>query len=224
MESLILTPRLKLTLIQSAEPHSEELSWLHELRSNKETTFWSIIRRSETIEDTLAAIKYFMPTASATSKEYRVVYAVHRDGSPTTDQGTQADYEFIGLVSFKLGGLLLPEHLVLPASAASSTLTIEIAYMFLPIAWGKGYATEAVTAALEACKRGGEFWAPYPKLYVRSVVNSENPASQRVMEKTGMVKKGVYEWEAAEGEESIFVGGMWRRRDSLWIYGQHLIE
>ena len=40
MESILTTPRLKLTLITHAERGSAELNWLHELRSNKQTTAW----------------------------------------------------------------------------------------------------------------------------------------------------------------------------------------
>jgi uncharacterized protein (DUF2461 family) len=36
----ILTPRLKLTLVTKAERGSPELDWLHELRSNEQTTWW----------------------------------------------------------------------------------------------------------------------------------------------------------------------------------------
>lgn len=40
MDPILHTPRLKLTLITHAERGSEELNWLHELRSNKQATAW----------------------------------------------------------------------------------------------------------------------------------------------------------------------------------------
>lgn len=40
MDPTLHTPRLKLTLITSAERGSEELNWLHELRSNVQSTAW----------------------------------------------------------------------------------------------------------------------------------------------------------------------------------------
>ena len=132
--------------------------------------------------------------------------------------------EFIGLVNLKsldAGSLPLPEDLTfVPAMAAASTLTVELAYMFLPKGWGKGYATEAVNPVLETCSRARSFWTPFSKLYVRAIVNDDNPASQRVMEKTGMKKKGVYEWTG----KAIFLGGEWRERDSLHIFGKYLFE
>ena len=131
--------------------------------------------------------------------------------------------EFIGLVNLKsvdAGSLPLPEDLTLPAAAATTTLTVELAYSFLPVGWGKGYATEALDALFESCKRARSFWTPFTKLYVLAMVNAANPASQRVMHKTGMTKRGVYEWTG----KAVFIAGEWRERDSLHIFGMHLLE
>lgn len=131
--------------------------------------------------------------------------------------------EFIGVTSLitpRAGSLALPEDLTLPAAAAVTTLTIEVGYMFLPIGWGKGYATESVQAVFECCKRAQNFWAPFPKLYVRAIVNDGNPASRRVMDKIGMIHKGIYNWTG----EAIFIGGEWREQSDLHIYGMHLLE
>lgn len=40
MDSIITTPRLKLTLLIHAAKGSEEFDWLHELRSNKQAQHW----------------------------------------------------------------------------------------------------------------------------------------------------------------------------------------
>lgn len=40
MEPIILTPRLKLTLITTAERGSQDLNWYHELRTDEKATFW----------------------------------------------------------------------------------------------------------------------------------------------------------------------------------------
>jgi RimJ/RimL family protein N-acetyltransferase len=129
---------------------------------------------------------------------------------------------FIGLVtlvSLGAGNLELPEDLTIPLAAATTTLTVELAYSFLPIAWGKGYAAESVEAVFESCKRARSFWAPFSKVYVRAIVNQGNPASMRAMDKTRMKKKGVYVWTGR-----IFLAGEWRERDELYIYGNHLLE
>lgn len=173
-----------------------------------------------------------LPTNEGGENTYRVAYAVHKvlestsgsvGGEPQpTEQGKEST-EFIGLVTLKsldAGSLPLPEDLTLPVAAAATTLTVEIGYLFLPIGWGKGYATESVQAVFESCKRARSFWTPFLKLYVRAIVNEGNLASLRVMDKTGMRKIGVYEWTG----KAVFLAGEWRERDSLAIFGMHLLE
>ncbi|KAI9749234.1 MAG: hypothetical protein M4579_006950 [Chaenotheca gracillima] len=232
MDPIIFTPRLKLTLVTRAERGSPELEWFHELCSNEKVTWWSIHGQAKSIEDTEKVVKGFLPTNEGEGKAYRVAYAVHEvlqsssgaveDQSQPTEQG-KISTQFIGLVTVKsldAGGLPLPEHLTLPAAAAATTLTVELAYSFLPKAWGKGYATESLEAVFESCKRARSFWTPFSKLYVRAIVNAANPASQRVMDKTGMAKRGDYEWTG----KAVFLAGEWRERDSLHIYGMHLLQ
>jgi RimJ/RimL family protein N-acetyltransferase len=135
--------------------------------------------------------------------------------------GSEGGIEFIGLVILKSldsHSLPLPEDLTLPAANTATALTAELAYMFLPTSWGKGYAAEAVKAVLESCKKDEELWAPFSEVYTRAIVNEGNPASMRVMAKVGMVERGVYEWRG----EKIFLAGQWRTEDRLHIYGMHL--
>jgi len=53
-----------------------------------------------------------------------------------------------------------------------------------------------------------------------AIVNELNPASLRVMNKTGMIEKGVNE----RTTKPIFLGGEWREQHTLHIYGMHLLE
>ncbi|KAI4157756.1 MAG: hypothetical protein LQ342_008020 [Letrouitia transgressa] len=165
-------------------------------------------------------------------KTYRVVYAVHHFLGPTSGSiGWEAQpaeqmgkaTEFVGLitlVSLDDRSLALPEDLTLPTTAAATTLTVELAYNFLPIAWGRGYATESIKAVFESCRKTPSFWSPFSKLYVRAIVNEANPASQRVMDKTGITRRGVYNWTG----EAVFIAGEWRQRDTLFIFGMYLVE
>ncbi|KAM5470179.1 hypothetical protein MauCBS54593_004063 [Microsporum audouinii] len=212
MDSVILTPRLKLTLVTRAERGSPEFEWLHELYSNEESMFWRVGGPLDSIGETEKLMSSFLPINKENGASYRVAYAVHRAEEP---------FGFIGLItlgSLDSHSLPLPEHLTLPAAAAATTLTIEIAYSFLPVGWGKGYATESVKAVFEGCRQARSFWIPFSKLYVRAIVNAENAPSKRVMEKTGMVEKGVHEWRG----RAVFVGGRWREVDSICIFGMYL--
>ena len=126
----------------------------------------------------------------------------------------------IGLASLDAGSLVLPEHLTIPAAAASTTLTVELAYSFLPRGWGKGYATESLNAVFTTCKRARSFWAPFTNVWVRAIVNDENLASQRVMAKTPMKFKGVFEWSGM----TLFLAGRWQKEGKIFIYGMHLLD
>lgn len=164
-------------------------------------------------------------------QKYHIVYAVHEILGPTRSGSEDADREqkdmpmrFIGRVDLKSLGphdLVLPEHLTLPTDETPTTLSLELAYGFLPSAWGKGYATESIAALFEACKKTRSFWAPWLKVYVRVIVNEKNGPSQRVMEKTaGMMRKGVYEWRG----KAVFIAGEWKEEDRIVIFGMHLSE
>ncbi|KIW32730.1 uncharacterized protein PV07_04258 [Cladophialophora immunda] len=235
MDTFVLTPRLKLILVTTAERGSLEFEWLHQLHSNEKATWWSIYGRAKSIEDTEKVSMRYLPTKEAEAgqpKTYRAVYTVHRmldplassgETEPQAARGDGISSEFIGLITLKSldpDGLVLPEELTLPAAAASTTLTVELAYMFLPTAWGQGYATESLGAVFESCKRARSFWTPFSKLYVRAIVNEDNPASMRVMDKTRMTKRGVHTLTG----RTVFLAGEWRDRHSLHIFGMHLIE
>ncbi|EFR03730.1 hypothetical protein MGYG_06728 [Nannizzia gypsea CBS 118893] len=213
MDSIIITPRLKLVLLTKAEKESLEFGWLHQLHSNEQSMFWMLGGPSDSIEKSEKLISRYIPTSSEQGG-YRAVYTVHPIEEPS---------DFIGIVtlgSLDSNSLPLPESLTLPATEAATTLTIEIAYSYLPAGWGKGYATEAVNAVFEGCRRARSFWVPFTKLYVRGIVNPENMPSMRVMEKTGMVKRGMYEWKG----KAVFVGGRWREEDNICIFGKYLFD
>lgn len=178
-------------------------------------------------------MKLYLPSIQQEPKTYKVVYAVHeildtpgqaeQSETKTRDQSS-APTRFIGLInigSLDDNGLPLPEELTIPAAATATTLQTEIAYQFLPISWGHGYAGEAINAVFEACKRSPSSRAPFSKVYVRAIVNAENPRSIKVMQKiSGMTERGIYEWSG----KPIFIGGRWRERDSLRIFGMYLLE
>lgn len=179
-------------------------------------------------------------------KSYRVVYAVHQLLGPEEAQQQQQPVaqpggdgsgpsRFIGTVALRsldARSLELPEHLF-PPQVADGTLVIELSYMLLPLGWGKGFASEAVTAVLGECERsllsaaeggkkeevrGESFWAPYSRVHIRAIVNDENPASLRVMAKSRFAKRGIYEFT----KPPLFLGGEWRTEHKLHIWDLRL--
>lgn len=137
-------------------------------------------------------------------------------GDPESHEST----EFIGVVNLRSieGGLPLPAHLSLPAAAEPETQSVEIAYLFLPTAWGQGFATESIRALFDAVERASRFWSPFSKVYVRALVHPTNPASQGVVRKVGMTHIGNYDWSG----DAVFVAGEWRERDTIQIWGRLL--
>lgn len=164
--------------------------------------------------------------AEGEDKIFRVVYAVHELLQPSTTSSKQEDTptRFIGLVTLRSIGhndLPLPTDLFpLDSQPSATVLNIELGYQYLPVAWNKGYGTESLTAVFGACKRAPFFWSPFEKVYVRAIVNAENPASRRVMAKAGMTELGVYVWTG----KAVWLAGQWTERSDLHIFGRFLLE
>lgn len=180
-------------------------------------------------------MKGALPTTSTEEKSYRIAYAVHKilspndTSAPPPDQQSQQT-QFIGLLnltSLSPSNLLLPSTLNLPPSPSPTILTLELGYGFLPRGWGAGYATESIAAVLSACRnpKNLEFWAPYTNIFVRAIVNIDNPASVRVMEKVGLLKRmGEYVWRAEEGDEKgVFLAGRWWVESTILVFGGWLV-
>ncbi|KAI4650480.1 hypothetical protein J4E93_002836 [Alternaria ventricosa] len=228
MDHTIFTPQLKLTRLMAAERGSQEFEWLHQLRSDEKAAFWSIDGIAKTFEDTERFTKYALPVTvkEGETKSYRVSYAVHELLSSPEYEGADRDSiptRFIGHIGVKsLGdrGLTLRSDILPPSTFEPECLTVELGYSYLPSAWGKGHATSAVKALIEACKKERSFWEPYDKVFLRAIVNSENPASRRVMNKSGLKELGVHIWEG----EKMFIAGKWRTRDELYVYGTLVVE
>jgi RimJ/RimL family protein N-acetyltransferase len=160
-------------------------------------------------------LKGVLPTIATpeAEKTYRVVYAVHEllDAAQT---------RFIGLVTLRsldANSFALPAHLFPPSTLTvpRSVLTVELGYLFLPIAWSRGFATESVDAVLSACGVAPSYWEPFKQVYVRAVVAAENPASLKVVAKCGMRKLGVHTWKG----EKAWLAGQWRDELDFHIWG-----
>lgn len=93
-----------------------------------------------------------------------------------------------------------------------------VGYALYKAHWGKGYATEANKAMLDAYKDSiKEEKAKGDKLfYLEAGVDEGNPGSQGVLKKLGFKEVG---WKTET--EPVFLGGEWRH-GGYWILGQYI--
>ena len=107
------------------------------------------------------------------------------------------------IITIKESGEFIGSGGVVPTKDSAD---IEIAYHFLPSAWGKGYATEAAVAILEfAFKTAG-------LEEIVGFVFSENVASWRVLEKAGMRFVGMANYPGINVPLKKYVAGR-----AVWI-------
>jgi RimJ/RimL family protein N-acetyltransferase len=102
------------------------------------------------------------------------VFAVEREGS------------LVGMVHVMRRGVERPGH------ARAEGDEVELGYLFLPQAWGRGYATEACAAVLDWCA------ATFPGEPVLLCTQAANAASLRVAAKLGFVEVERFEEFGAE--------------------------
>jgi hypothetical protein len=168
---------------------------------------------SKTPEDTEKALKNTLPIphVEGQDKVHRVVYAVHeilKDPNPMGDvdgNSTEPQSRFIGLINLRS---LSAEECKEPPHdthiSTDTTLSLEIAYMYLPTSWGHGYATESVSAVLDACARSpAALWTPYEKVHV----------------KCGMDEPEVLEFVGGR----FFIAGTWQSEHKLFVYGKKIV-
>ncbi len=80
---------------------------------------------------------------------------------------------------------------------------LEIGYALIPVERGKGYCTEAVAIMVDY------LFLSRDRVRVQAATNTENKASQRVLEKAGFQKEGVI-------RKSLFLWGKWA---DVSVYG-----
>jgi RimJ/RimL family protein N-acetyltransferase len=116
---------------------------------------------------------------------------------------------FIGRVGVKECaeyGAPFPDNLTIPKEVLEqeNILKLEVGYAFLSKAWGKGYATEAMKAFIEAYLERHGFWdPPFERVYLHGVSGCANLGSRRVMEKVGFKLNGIHRWNGPD----VFIGG-----------------
>lgn len=206
------TERLRLIRISDPSLDGDHLKWFHTTWSDPTATSWSLHGKTNNLEESQAWFtEHFKKYDTIT---YIVFTRFSADGAELPFPG-----EVIGNMGLRTqaGGASLPPFSRASAAPASdqtpADLEVErplnlrsMGYMFLEKAWGKGYATEAGRAMLEAYhegtrearEKGDEVY------YVEAIWDDGNPASGRVLEKLGFREIGYKQ------EEKVWLAGAWR--------------
>lgn len=177
---------------------------------------------TKSLEEAAEFAHTLLPSTSGENTQYTISYAVHRrvERNVSATEGVGAgqaanDYEVIGIVKLKPGMTVpLQDNITRRTDPESGFLRLEIGYLFLPIAWGKGYATESCRAVIEACERSRSHFTPFTSLYIEGVVGPGNPASMKVLEKAGLKQVGLNKWDGP----AIWLAGAMRPPE-VWVYG-----
>jgi RimJ/RimL family protein N-acetyltransferase len=208
------TPRLTLRLL-STPTNPRDLSLFHENWSSRVATMWSMRGPTASLDESRA----WMQELLAGGLEFWAVFL--RPESSAGLAGTAAEDEgdgeeergvHVGSVSLRLPreGLMK-----LPAATAADGQPIEgksLGYALFAGYWGRGIATEAGRAVVEAF--GTRVRAEGRQGYIEACVDEGNPASGHVLGKIGFEQVG---WQS---HDPVWINGAWRK--GCWVYGLYV--
>ncbi|KAF2728183.1 acyl-CoA N-acyltransferase [Polyplosphaeria fusca] len=200
MEPVIDTPRLKLIRLTDTDASSQHAKWFYELHSDEGATSWSVAGIMKTPEQALEHM------AKRVLSDGFFEYAVFVKPQPSELSQTVSPGDAGPEPGLLVGG----------DAVAKPVHVCNIGYGFMRSAWGKGYATEAATALLEAVTLFVKKERPEGFHYVEAGVGRKNPKSARVIEKLGLKQAG---WRVEK--EIIFLNGEWQE-PGYWAYGKYV--
>lgn len=232
MDTVIQSARLTLLrLTDTTSLSSPHVRLFHENWANPDITGWSLHGPTHSLAESQEWMKEQL--APGIDSMFYSVF-VRPDGSDQHEDREKEKRDHIGLgehvgsVSLRLQptGPTIP----LPASASGLAPPITnnmrvLGYAFFTSAQGKGYATEACHALLNAyaafassppspsSHHHSEEGKAKGKHYVEAAVDEDNPGSIKVLEKLGFEKLG---WK--HEEEKVWLNGAWRG-PGYWVYG-----
>jgi RimJ/RimL family protein N-acetyltransferase len=203
----ISTPRLHLLRLTDTTPGSQHVQLFHENWSDPSATAWSLHGPTKSLSESR---DWFIEHREKYDNYFYSVFTKNEDDSEGLG-------EHIGSVSLRLQAsgptLPLPKEVVYGAKKVDLRA---VGYALFEKARGKGYATEANKALLEAYaasvaeeKAKGEnvFW-------VEACADEGNPGSRAVLKKLGFRDLG---WKE---EERFWLNGEWR--SGVWVYGMEV--
>jgi len=224
MEALLHTHRLTLLrLTDISSPSSTHVRLFHENWSNPDATAWSLHGPTHSLSESYEWMKEQL-APELDSMFYSVFVKADTSNSASTSDDDNGLGKHIGSVSLRLqsSGPSLP----IPSTSTTTNMRV-LGYALFPSAWGKGYATEAGHALLNAYTAFASSTTSFSsaqedndgserqtgKTYIEAAVDEGNPGSVKVLEKLGFKKLG---WKHEEGE--VWLNGAWRN-PGYWVYG-----
>lgn len=214
-KEVLETERLRLIRISDTSLNGDHVKWFHTVWCDPDATAWSLHGKTDTLEESQA---WFIEQLEKHDMiKYVVFERLSANGSELAYPG-----EVIGNVGLRLqpSGPLLPPFSRTSAAPASGQSTPPVSdlgtekplnlrslgYSFLQKAWGKGYATEAARAVLEAYREGTREAREQGNevYYVEAMWAKANPASGKVSGKLGFKQIGYRE------EGKVWLAGGWR--------------
>lgn len=109
------------------------------------------------------------------------------------------------------GALIGFTGLSVPAFEAPFLPSVEVGWRLARAAWGRGYATEAATAAL------GAAFGPLQLPEVVSFTATTNPRSQAVMSRTGMTPAGTFDHPRVPERHRLRPHVLYRAEAATWV-------
>lgn len=220
MDPIIHTAGLTLIRLTDTSPGSQHVQWFHENWSDSSATSWSLHGPCKSLAESREWMMEHM------TKWDNMFYAVFEKPELQGEEGTTGETgtgsrqgRHVGSVSLRLqssGPTLQPPT---PPSIADTSKALNlrvIGYALFEVARGKGYATEANKAMLDAYRASvqGEKDKGTQVFYIEACVDEGNPRSVAVLKKLGFREVG---WKE---DEAVWLNGEWRT--GYWIYGMYV--
>lgn len=134
---------------------------------------------------------------NATASKMKISFAVlcKISGDPTAPHDSDSNWEAAGIITLLSTDFRLPTEEPPASASKAENTTVELGYLFHPVSWGKGYATESLRELLRVYQGEVAVAKRGVRVDIRGNVHSDNVKSLRVMEKLGFEEVGRYEQE-----------------------------